>query len=115
MDPILGMQPLFAAFALVAAGAISVLAITLLWSASQWGAKTHYRVGEQMRNARVIVSEWSGVEGYVHVDGELWRACADEALTPGDRVEVTKVDGLILEVTKNRDNRTTGAATATPQ
>jgi len=102
MDHFLGMPPLAAAFAIIAAGSILILAITLLWGASQWGAKTTHRVGDQMKNTRVIVSEWSGNEGYVHVDGELWRARANEALTPGDRVEVTKVDGLILEVTKKQ-------------
>ena len=102
MDPILGMSPLNAAIVLIAGGAILTLAITLLWGASQWRKKSPHRLGDQMKNARVIVSEWSGGEGSVHVDGELWRACADEALAPGDKVVVIKVDGLILEVTKKQ-------------
>ena len=102
MDQIFGMPPLIAAFVIFVAGALLILTVTLLWGASQWGAKTAHRVGDQMQNARVIVSEWSDKSGYVHVDGELWRACADQSLTPGDRVEVTQVDGLILRVAKKQ-------------
>lgn len=107
MDQIPGMPSLYAALAIVAAGAILSLAITLVWGASQWGKKSPHRVGDQMTNARVIVSEWSGGEGYVHVDGELWRARANEALEPGENVVVTKVDGLILKVTKKQTQSNT--------
>lgn len=102
MDQVLGMPPLFAAIAILAAGAVAGLAITLLWGMSQWSQKTPHRVGDQMKNARITVSEWSGDAGYVYVDGELWRAIADEPMSPGDKVSVTKVDGLILKVTRTR-------------
>ena len=36
--------------------------------------------------------------GLVFVNGELWRAQAGGALTPGDRVRVESVDGLVLTV-----------------
>lgn len=36
--------------------------------------------------------------GQVFVNGELWRARSEEALRPGDEVEVTDVDGLTLGV-----------------
>jgi membrane protein implicated in regulation of membrane protease activity len=34
----------------------------------------------------------------VRVAGELWEAISDAALVPGERVEVTAVDGLALRV-----------------
>jgi membrane-bound serine protease (ClpP class) len=37
-------------------------------------------------------------EGYVFVNGELWRARSDEPLRTGEEVEVTDVDGLTLGV-----------------
>lgn len=106
MNQFLGMSPLLAALAVFVAGALAVLGITLWWGMSQWGAKTPHRVGDQMINARITVSEWSGNDGYVYVDGELWRAIADEPLSPGDVVSVAKVDGLILKVTKTEKRET---------
>ncbi len=106
MDQILGMSPLVAGFVVFAGGTIAAVAVTLFWGVSQWRVKSPYRVGDQMKNARVVVSEWSGKEGYVHVDGELWRAFADEELAPGDKVIVAQIDGLILKVTKTQSQST---------
>ena len=106
MDQFLGMSPLLAALAVFVAGALAVLGLTLWWGMSQWGAKTPHRVGDQMNNSRITVSEWSGNDGYVYVDGELWRASADETLSPGDDVAVAKVDGLILNVTRKSNRET---------
>jgi|SRR5947208_5335144 len=36
----------------------------------------------------------------VRVAGELWEACSDHALVPGEEVEVTEVDGLTLRVSR---------------
>lgn len=38
--------------------------------------------------------------GKVYLHGEIWNAVSDEELKPGDKVEVTKVDGLELHVKK---------------
>jgi membrane-bound serine protease (ClpP class) len=40
--------------------------------------------------------------GSVYVGGELWSARADEAIAAGDKVVVTRRDGLTLTVTKAR-------------
>lgn len=40
-------------------------------------------------------------EGQIFLRGELWRATAEEPLTPGAQVEVTGVSGLILKVKKH--------------
>jgi membrane-bound serine protease (ClpP class) len=44
------------------------------------------------------VVDWSGEEGEVRLHGELWRARSSAALEPGDRVEITARDSLILTV-----------------
>lgn len=62
--------------------------------------KTPFRVGESMNVTRAEVVEWSGGEGYVTADGELWRATSKDALTPGDAVAIASVDGLMLKVTR---------------
>lgn len=38
--------------------------------------------------------------GQVQVHGELWRIGSGETLQPGDRVEVTDIDGLLISVKK---------------
>ena len=44
------------------------------------------------------VLEFAGGEGWAVVDGERWQVRAAAALQPGQRVRVTRVDGLMLEV-----------------
>jgi len=44
------------------------------------------------------VIEFVGNEGWALVDGERWRVRASETLQPGQRVRVSRVDGLTLEV-----------------
>jgi membrane-bound serine protease (ClpP class) len=41
---------------------------------------------------------WRGIEGRVQVQGEVWRARADEALLPGTRIRVVGREGLVLVV-----------------
>jgi len=44
------------------------------------------------------VKKWEKNEGYVFVNGELWKAVSDLPFSPGDRVLVQKVEGLTLRV-----------------
>ncbi len=44
------------------------------------------------------VIEFAGGAGWALVDGERWQVRAAEALRPGQRVRVTRIDGLTLEV-----------------
>ena len=44
------------------------------------------------------VMEAEGPECWVQVQGERWRAHGAHALSPGERVRVTRVSGLTLEV-----------------
>src|SRR5216683_1570625 len=49
-----------------------------------------------------------GPEGQVNVDGELWRAVAEDAPVPaGEKVRVTAVDGLTLRVSRAGDRAQT--------
>ncbi len=43
-------------------------------------------------------------EGHVNVDGEIWRAVAEDGTIPaGEKVRVTAVDGLTLRVSRAGD------------
>ena len=44
------------------------------------------------------VIEFAGGDGWADVSGERWRVRASQTLQPGQRVRVTRVDGLTLEV-----------------
>lgn len=44
------------------------------------------------------VKKWQKNEGYVFVNGELWKAVSDLPFSPGDKVLVQKVEGLTLRV-----------------
>ncbi len=55
---------------------------------------------EAIRRREGKVDEWDNQkgEGMVIVDGERWRARSKQPLSPGDRVRVVEVDGLVLDV-----------------
>ena len=64
------------------------------------GSRSHGPMigGEAIRKREGIVDEWNGKEGWVIVEGERWRARADKPLSPGDKIRVIEVDGLVLIV-----------------
>jgi membrane-bound serine protease (ClpP class) len=53
---------------------------------------------EGMIGATGPVVRWNGHDGSVRVHGEVWRARARRALSPGQRIQVSEVDGLTLVV-----------------
>lgn len=53
---------------------------------------------EEMRNAVAVVLEDFQGEGRVRVHGEVWTARSPQALKRGQRVQVTAVDGLVLNI-----------------
>jgi membrane-bound ClpP family serine protease len=44
------------------------------------------------------VKKWEQNEGYIFVNGELWKAVSELPFSPGDRVLIQKVEGLTLRV-----------------
>ena len=44
------------------------------------------------------VKKWQQKEGYVLVDGELWKAVSEVPLKTGNMVVIQKVEGLTLKV-----------------
>ena len=89
---------LYDALIVVAIGGLVATLFMVIWGVAQRRWKTPFRVGDEMRHARVDVVEWAGGEGMVSADGELWRAISPDPIKPGDTVEVARVDGLTLEV-----------------
>jgi membrane-bound serine protease (ClpP class) len=53
---------------------------------------------EEMAGAPGEVSDWQDGRGHVIAHGERWRAVSDAALTRGQPVRVTGIDGLVLRV-----------------
>ncbi|QRM31836.1 nodulation protein NfeD [Microvirga sp. VF16] len=49
------------------------------------------------------VLDWSGQEGHVLALGERWQARAPRTLAPGEHVQITGVEGLVLEVRHTPD------------
>lgn len=68
------------------------------------GSRSHGPMigAEAIRKREGIVDDWNGTEGWVIVEGERWRARSDKPLSPGDRVRVIEVDGLVLVVKQAR-------------
>jgi membrane-bound serine protease (ClpP class) len=54
---------------------------------------------EELVGAGGEVIESAGGEGWARVRGETWKVRSRERLTPGSRVRVVGIDGLVLEVT----------------
>ncbi|WP_411816844.1 NfeD family protein [Hyphococcus sp. DH-69] len=64
------------------------------------GSRSHGPMigAEAIRRREGIVDEWDGREGWVIVEGERWRARSDKPLSPGDKVRVIEIEGLVLVV-----------------
>jgi membrane-bound serine protease (ClpP class) len=97
-------------WAVIGPAAALTLGLALLTGTYVWAArKSLPRVGgEAMRGLPAQILDWQGGEGHVLAQGERWRAKADEAIAPGDSVEVTDVSGLVLTV-QRRDAGRNGA------
>jgi len=59
------------------------------------------RMGRQkMKGSIAVVRRWDGLRGQVMLDGEIWQAETEEkqGFAIGDKVGITKVNGLKLRV-----------------
>jgi membrane-bound serine protease (ClpP class) len=54
-----------------------------------------------LRRAVLVVDTFADGGGWARLDGERWRVRADQPLAPGDRVRVTRMEGLTLWVEKD--------------
>ena len=71
---------------------------------------------EGMVGKTAVVKRWSGKEGQVAVDGELWTAIGDEPLLPDEAAIVRGVQGLTLRVSRlDRETGTRVAETSPPR
>ena len=98
-----------------AIGALAVASLAFSLLVARLAMVSHRRKvttgAEEMIGARARVLDWDGSAGHVFVHGERWQARGDgTGLVPGQMVEVTRVDGLVLMVAA-RDANGTGAAT----
>ena len=59
--------------------------------------------GTAQRGTTGEVIEFAGGEGWALVDGERWKVRAATGLQPGQRVRITRVDGLVLDVRPEAD------------
>lgn len=66
------------------------------------GSRSHGPLigAEAIRKREGKVDEWDNEKGtgMVIVDGERWRARSKQPLSPGDKVKVIEIDGLVLDV-----------------
>jgi membrane-bound serine protease (ClpP class) len=56
------------------------------------------------------IIEFGGGEGWASVDGERWHVRAAHPLHPGQRVRITRVNGLTLEVSPSTETATSQGA-----
>lgn len=69
----------------------------LVWSLVHRKKKSPYGPGRILGEVG-NVKNWQGKEGYIFVDGELWRAVSTIPLKTGNKVVVQKIEGLTLTV-----------------
>jgi membrane-bound serine protease (ClpP class) len=76
---------------------IGLLSLTLgyVWRARNQPVRTG---ASAMLGQPAEVLDWAGQEGHVLTFGERWQAQASQALTQGEQVQITGIEGLVLEV-----------------
>ncbi|NNE41172.1 MAG: nodulation protein NfeD [Marinicaulis sp.] len=91
----LRVSPVVIGTILASAGAVLGL---ILWAVI--GSRSHGPMigADAIKKREGVVDDWNGKEGWVIVEGERWRARSDKPLSPGDKIRVVEVDGLILVV-----------------
>ncbi len=80
------------------AGISALLSFTVFAMAAKAWRRPVVSGREAMIGAPAKVIDWRDHEGRVRVHSETWRARAERSFAPGDVVEVTAVDGLVLGV-----------------
>jgi membrane-bound serine protease (ClpP class) len=83
---------------------LAVVSIALILLMGTMAAKAHRRAvvsgREEMLAMEGTVTSVAGGVAYAEVRGESWQVRSKEPLAPGDRIRVTALDGLVLQVVK---------------
>ena len=83
-------------------GLLAVISSSLLMMFLVWLRRLHTMPvlggSEEMVGEIAIVKKWNGLEGRVAMRGTTWAARFDGPLTPGQRVRVTAIEGLTVDV-----------------
>ena len=87
----------------------AVISFTVLAMAARAWKLPVVSGAEAMIGAAAKVLDWDGSKGRVRVRSEVWQARADSTFAAGEEVQVTAMDGLVLQVgpaatTKGTDN-----------
>jgi len=81
---------------------VTLVSAVLVFAIAAMAAKARRRPvvsgTRRMIGALGEVIEFAGAEGWVAVDGERWRVRAAQPLHAGQRVRITRIDGLTLDV-----------------
>lgn len=86
-------------FVIAATVGVSLAFVAIALRAAVRGAKRGVATGaESLLRAGGVVLSWADDQGYVHAQGEDWRARSDAPLVPGQRVRVAAREGLTLTV-----------------
>ena len=95
-------MPMVAAFAAVSV-AVLVFALGMVMRARRQVVRTG--LGHLVGTTATVESVNDGIT-WARLDGELWEVACPEALVPEDRVVVNEIDGLTLQVTKDKGAKT---------
>ncbi|MFS8608255.1 MAG: nodulation protein NfeD [Gammaproteobacteria bacterium] len=82
--------------------AAALLLLGVVWLAMRSRTRPVVSGREQMIGGVAVALEDFDVEGSVRINGERWRARTSSPVRKGDRVLVTQVRGLLLEVAPDR-------------
>jgi membrane-bound serine protease (ClpP class) len=88
-------------------GAIAVITSSLLMAFLIWLRRLHTMPvlggAEELVGAAATVQSWEDGEGRVSMRGTTWAARFDGPLRPGQKVRITAVDGLTVDVEPDRE------------
>jgi membrane-bound serine protease (ClpP class) len=94
--------PMIVAFAVFSVGVL-VFALGLIMRARRQAVVTGL---DHLFGAKTAVESVRSDVAWVRLDGELWEVACEDTLAPDDKVTVDTIDGLILQVSKDKGEKT---------
>jgi membrane-bound serine protease (ClpP class) len=91
-------MPMIAAFAVFSA-ALLVFALGMIMRARHQAVRTGLT---HLLGTTALVESVTNDATWARLDGELWEVACEEILEPQDRVVVNSIDGLTLQVSKDK-------------